>query len=82
MEFNDAVDRSIFYTSNKVLSYNTLYIINLDSGLSFSDVLFYNHEWELLSFELLVFLLVDLLSHSYTLAAIITFILSKVRNCD
>ncbi|XP_019857208.1 PREDICTED: meckelin-like [Amphimedon queenslandica] len=63
MEFNDAVDRSIFYTN---------------SGLSFSDVLFYNHEWELLSFELLVFLLVDLLSHNYTLAAIVTFTLSKV----
>ena len=58
---------------------NSLFL--LDSGLSFSDVLLYSHEWDLLSFELLIFLVIDLVSHNYTLATIITFLLSKASKC-
>lgn len=58
---------------------NSLFL--LDSGLSFSDVLLYSHEWDLLSFELLIFLVIDLVSHNYILAIVITFLLSKASKC-
>jgi meckelin len=46
--------------------------------ISFVDVLFYGNEWNLISFELLLFLLIDLAAHNFVLAAIITYIAARI----
>jgi len=49
-----------------------------DGGSSFASVLFYGHELTLLIFEILIFGLVDIASHSYVLAAAVTFFIMEV----
>ena len=49
-----------------------------DQDYSFDSILFYGHFWNLFQLDLLIFAVVDLLSHNYLLAAIITFIISWV----
>ena len=56
---------------------NSFYCLT-DLGLSFIDVLFYGHEWSLLSLEILLFLLTDHVAEN--LAAVITYI--TYESCD
>lgn len=49
-----------------------------DTAASFSQLLFYGQEWSLWQLEVLVFAFVDMLATDYVLAAIITFLVSKV----
>ncbi|XP_075069890.1 meckelin isoform X2 [Mixophyes fleayi] len=59
MEFMEPMDRSIFYN---------------DENHSFSEVLFHGHESMLLIFDNLFFCIVDIMSQSFVLAAIITYL--------
>ena len=58
---------------------NSFYCLT-DLGLSFTDVLFYGHEWSLLSLEMLLFLLTDLAAENFVLAAVITYVISQVSH--
>lgn len=49
-----------------------------DPGYPFTEVLLYGHEWSLLSLEMLLFSVVDLASHNFVLAAVITFVITQV----
>ena len=44
-----------------------------DPGFNFDSLLFYGSGWALFQFDLLVFAVVDLLSESYVLAAVVAF---------
>jgi len=55
-----------------------LFFVCEDGGSSFSAVLFYGHELTLLMFEVLIFALVDLVSHNYFLGAAVTFFIMEV----
>ncbi|RZF41616.1 hypothetical protein LSTR_LSTR000330 [Laodelphax striatellus] len=57
MEFSDSHDRGVFYC---------------DNGNSFDNVLFYGNEATLVSFDLITFCFVEVLSQNYLLAAIVT----------
>ncbi|XP_023287645.1 meckelin [Orussus abietinus] len=63
IEFTDTSDKSVFY---------------IDNNHSFDHVIFYGNEWTLASFELTIFLFIELLWGNYILAVIITVILSQV----
>ncbi|XP_054637503.1 meckelin-like isoform X1 [Dunckerocampus dactyliophorus] len=69
MEFLEPNDKSIFYN---------------DEGHSFSDVLYYGNEGTLLIFDTLFFCVVDLVSQSFVLAAVLTYvqqmIFERIRN--
>ena len=52
---------------------------SLDPGNSFTETLFYGHEWSLFSLEVLLFTVVDLAAQNYVLAAVITFAVTQVR---
>ncbi|XP_061811036.1 meckelin isoform X1 [Nerophis lumbriciformis] len=69
MEFLEPNDKSIFYN---------------DEGHSFSDVLYYGNEGTLLIFDTLFFCVVDLVSQSFVLAAVLTYvqqmIFKRIRN--
>ncbi|OAF71066.1 Meckelin [Intoshia linei] len=47
---------------------NDISVLYKDNGHSFDSVLFYGNEWYLLSFELLIFLIIDYYSQNYILA--------------
>ena len=57
------LDKAIFYN---------------DDGRSFNSVLFYGNEWTLLLFDILFFALVDFIATDYVLAAVLTYIASKI----
>ena len=90
VEFYDAADRALFYhgeswparTSHTLTHTHTHSHTHThthsDPGCSFDSVLFYGNEWALLQLDILVFAVVDLLSQSYVLAAIITYLISWV----
>ncbi|ODM91756.1 Meckelin, partial [Orchesella cincta] len=60
MEFSEVgSDRAVFYT---------------DNGHSFDSVLFYGNERTLFMFNLYTFIFVDILSHNFVLAGIVTFL--------
>ncbi|XP_075682080.1 meckelin isoform X2 [Rhinoderma darwinii] len=59
MEFMEPMERSIFYN---------------DENHSFSDVLFYGHESTLFIFDALFFCVVDIVSQSFVLAALMTYL--------
>ncbi|XP_029463906.1 meckelin-like isoform X2 [Rhinatrema bivittatum] len=62
MEFQQPVDKSIFYN---------------DDGALFARTLYYSHELVLLLFDTLLFSVVDLGTQNFVLAAIITYIIQK-----
>ncbi|CAH1268916.1 TMEM67 [Branchiostoma lanceolatum] len=62
MEFLETTDKGHFYN---------------DDGHSFDAVLFYGNELVLLTFELVVFSVVDLIGQSYVLDAVITYLISR-----
>nr|XP_033796595.1 meckelin-like isoform X2 [Geotrypetes seraphini] len=62
MEFQQPVDKSIFYN---------------DDGALFGRTLFYNNELVLLLFDTLLFSVVDLGTQNFVLAAIITYLIQK-----
>nr|XP_032649662.1 meckelin-like isoform X2 [Chelonoidis abingdonii] len=64
MEFQEPVDMSILYK---------------DASALFSRTLFYNNELALLVFNTLLFSVVDLGTQDFLLAAIITFVVQKVK---
>ncbi len=53
-------------------------LFHLDNGHSFESVLLYGIELTLATFELLTFIMVDLIYRNYILSAVITFFISKV----
>jgi len=53
------------------------FVVCEDGGSSFAAVLFYGHEFTLLTFELLVFALIDLAFHNYFLDAAVTFFIME-----
>ncbi|CAL8079935.1 unnamed protein product [Orchesella dallaii] len=64
MEFSEVgSDRAVFYT---------------DNGHSFDSVLFYGNERTLFMFNLYTFIFVDILSHNFVLAGIVTFLIDLV----
>lgn len=66
MEFGELNnDRAAFYT---------------DNGHGFDAVLFYGNERTLFMFNLYTFIFVDILSHNFVLAGIVTFILDLVNS--
>ena len=81
MEFYDPVDRSLFYAGMKtsLLACDNGSSILPDPGYSFTEVLFYGHEWSLFSLEVLLFAVVDLAAQNYVLAAVITFAVTQVN---
>ena len=83
MEFFATPNMSTFYrgeeggrerSSKEHSMYYIIYIFFADSGFNFDSVLFYGSGWSLFQFDLLVFAVVDLLSESYVLAAVVAFI--------
>lgn len=54
-------------------------LLTPDPGYSFDSVLFYGNFWSLFQLDLLLFAMVDLFAHNFLLAAIITYIVSWVR---
>lgn len=65
VELHSPVDRCLFYE---------------DPAASFSHLLFYGQEWSLWQLEVLVFAFVDMLATDYVLAAVITFLASRVSS--
>ncbi len=49
-----------------------------DPSYSFDSILFYGNCWNLWLLDVLVFAVVDLVSHNFVLAAVITYILTRV----
>ena len=80
MEFSNPIDKSLLYSSGKehIIIYTISYT-STESGHSFNEVLFYGNEWSLLSFEMLLFLVIDFAGRNYVLAAVVTYIISKVQ---
>jgi len=64
------------------IRYTATVIIFTGVGLSFSTVLFYGQEMTLITFELLIFAVIDLASSNYVLDAIISFLLMEVSIFD
>ncbi|XP_030060414.1 meckelin [Microcaecilia unicolor] len=62
MEFQQPVDKSIFYN---------------DDGALFGRTLYYNNELVLLLFDILLFSIIDLGTQNFVLAGIITYIIQK-----
>ena len=56
-------------------SNNYFLICIADPGFNFDSLLFYGSGWGLFQFDLLVFAVIDLLSESYVLAAVVAFII-------
>lgn len=59
--------------------HNTCFINFADNGHSFDGVLFYGNEGTLFSFDLMMFLCIDVFCHDILYAAILTLIISQVR---
>ena len=81
VEFVDSRDKGFFYSGIRVLfdfQTNLYFVLFSDNGHSFEAILFYGLEFILLCFEIMLFLVSDLYFKSFTCAAIITFIISKV----
>ncbi|XP_041376380.1 meckelin-like [Gigantopelta aegis] len=57
-------------TAEKGILYN-------DNGHSFDKVLFFGHEFTLITFEILLFCTVDMLWNSYILAGVLTYVISE-----
>lgn len=55
-------------------------LVFLDGGHSFENILLYGLELTLATFELLTFLMIDLMWRNYLLAAMGTFAISKVSS--
>ena len=51
-----------------------------DSGHSFDALLFYGHEFTLLTFDIMIFSFVDLFVQNFLLAGIVTYFVGKVSN--
>lgn len=51
-----------------------------DQDKSFEKAIFCGQERRLFAFDLLLFLVIDLLTFDYVLAALVTFVVIKVRN--
>lgn len=81
MEFFATLNMSTFYRGEEggregeklKGTFHILYFF-ADPGFNFDSVLFYGSGWSLFQFDLLVFAVVDLLSESYVLAAVVAFI--------
>jgi meckelin len=75
-------DKGFFYNGmisanfNKICKIISRFLI--DNGHSFEGVLFYSLELTLITFEIMFFIIIDLCVHSFTFAAVLTFIVSKV----
>eukprot|EP00094_Tigriopus_californicus_P012053 TCALIF_11646-PA protein Name:"Similar to Tmem67 Meckelin (Rattus norvegicus)" AED:0.11 eAED:0.11 QI:708/0.75/0.55/1/1/1/9/0/735 len=67
VEFQDVniTEKAIFYA---------------DSGHSFDAVLFYGNEFSLLTFDMMVFIFVDLFAEDFVLAGVVTFFAAEVCN--
>ena len=50
-----------------------------DSGHSFDALLFYGHEFTLLTFDIMIFSFVDLFVQNFLLAGIVTYFVGKVN---
>ena len=53
-----------------------------DNGHSFDQVLFFGQESTLMTFDLLLFVVVDMAANSFILAAVITYFVDEVSRCD
>ena len=53
-----------------------------DGSLAFDSVLFYGNETTLITFDVLLFTLVDIYCQSYLAAGITTFLIYKVRTLN
>ncbi len=62
----------IFINYNRLL----IYLFSDPSEIAYSRTLVYGNEWTHLSFELLIFCLIDLIAHNFILAAAITYMVS------
>ena len=85
IEFYDVVDKSVFYKSEstQVLSHRVLtecVCVCVASRYSFGDVLFHGCEWSLFQLDLLLFGVIEVVSNSYPLAAVITLLVSWVSS--
>ncbi|XP_046748250.1 meckelin [Diprion similis] len=63
IEFNEGIDRSIFY---------------VDYNHSFDRIMFYGNEWMLVTFEITLFNFMEALFEDYTLAIIVTVFASQL----
>lgn len=53
-----------------------MYINHTDPGFNFDNLLFYGSGWALFQFHLLLFAVLDLLTESYVLSAVLTFLVA------
>lgn len=60
-----------FFFLDKVIFYN-------DDGRLFNSILFYGNEWILMFFDLLIFVVMDLIYFDYVFVGIMLYVFSKV----
>ena len=92
MEFQVLLNFYIFFFSWKSIFLNYFFfkfqdtsitdkaIFYKDSGHSFDALLFYGHEFTLLTFDIMIFSFVDLFVQNFLLAGIVTYFVGKVSN--
>ena len=89
IEFYDVMDKSVFYKSkshprlspHRALIVCVCVCVCVASRYSFGDVLFHGCEWSLFQLDLLLFGVIEVISNSYPLAAVITLLVSWVSCC-